>query len=112
MIEDHPPRSLTRWPASRVARLGFLIGQGLDAAHVAGDPLIASTTGNVHRQARRFGLAFREAVSPTRLPPHVARRYEAAAARRSLTREEVYRLLLVVAGSDDGLIDNILDDGA
>ena len=111
MIDDPAPRTLTRWPARRVARLGFLIGQGLDAARVAHDPLIASTTGNVHRQARRFGLAFREATAPVRLPPHVARRYDSAAAHRGVTREELCRLLLVTAGSDDGLIDNILDDG-
>ncbi len=111
MTEATASPALGRWPASRVARLGFLIGQGLDASRVAGDPLIASTTGNVHRQARRFGLAFRETTFPTRLPPHVARRYEAAAARRAVTREELVRLLLIAAGSDDGLIDNILDDG-
>ena len=66
----------------------------------------------MHRQARRFGLAFREAVTPLRLPPAAAQRVDAAAGRRGLTREELCRLLLVTAGSDDGLIDNILDDGA
>jgi hypothetical protein len=111
MIDDPSPRTLTRWPAKRVARLGFLVGQGNDAARVARDPLIASTTGNVHRQARRFGLAFRDATPAIRLPPQVARRCDAAAAKRSLTREELCRLLLIAAGSDDGLIDNILDDG-
>jgi len=112
MTDDLTFPPLGRWPARRIARLGFLIGQGLDAARIARDPLIGSTTGNVHRQARRFGLAFREALAPTKLPPHVARRYEAAAARRSITPEALCRLLLVAAGSDDGLIDNILDDGA
>lgn len=117
MIEQripHPslPRPLGRWPASRIARLGFLVGQGLEAARVANDPLVASTTANVHRQARRFGLAFREAVAPLKLPPGPARRFDAAAGRRGLTREELCRLVLVAAGSDDGLIDNILDDGA
>ncbi len=111
MNEDAPLSSPSRWPAARVARLGFLIGQGLGADRVARDPLIASTTGNVHRQARRFGLAFREALAPTRLPPHVARRYDEAAASRDITREQLVNLLLVAAGSDDGLIDNILDDG-
>ena len=111
MIDDPSPRTLTRWPTRRVARLGFLIGQGVEAARVARDPLIASTPGNVHRQARRFGLAFRDATAPVRLPAHAARRYDAAATQRGVTREELCRLLLVAAGSDDGLIDNILDDG-
>ena len=112
MTDDIAPRTLRRWPQNRVARLGFLIGQGIDAARVARDPLIASTTGNVHRQARRFGLAFHDATPLVRLPPHVARRCNAAATKRNMTREELCRLLLVAAGSDDGLIDNILDDGA
>ena len=112
MTDVDLPTAPSRWPAARIARLGFLIGQGLCADRVARDPLIASTTGNVHRQARRFGLAFRESVAPTRLPPHIARRYDAAAAWRAITREELVRLLLVAAGSDDGLLDNILDDGA
>ena len=111
MTNDLAPRTHSRWPARRVARLGFLIGQGVEAARVARDPLISSTTGNVHRQARRYGLAFRDATAPVRLPAHVGRRYDSAAAQRGVTREELCRLLLVAAGSDDGLIENILDDG-
>lgn len=99
----------TRWSFERVARLGFLVGQGLDAKRVAGDPMIASTANNVHRQAQRFGLAFREAGM--RLPHAVACRFEAAAAKRGLSREGLIRVLLVAAGSDEALIDNILDDG-
>ncbi len=47
----------TSWTAERVARLGFLVGQGFGAKRIAEDPLIASTPNNVHRQAQRFGLA-------------------------------------------------------
>jgi hypothetical protein len=42
----------TRWTQERVARLGFLVGQGWDAKRVARDPLIASTATNVHRVSR------------------------------------------------------------
>ena len=101
----------TRWSTPRVARLGFLIGQGWDAKRVAGDPAIASTPNNVHRQAQRFGLAFREAAG-LRLPHDVADRFEAAAEKRGLSRDGLIRSLLVAAGSDSALIDNILDDDA
>lgn len=102
--------SRTRWSFERVARLGFLVGRGLDAKRVADDPMIASTPNNVHRQAQRFGLAFREAAG-LRLPPDVASRFDAAASKRGLDRDGLIRALLVAAGSDAGLIDNILDDG-
>ena len=103
------PPSRTRWSFARVARLGFLIGQGWDANRVAVDPMIASTANNVHRQAQRFGLAFREAAS-LRLPPDVMGRLDEAAARRGLNRDGLIRAVLVTAGSEAGLIDNILDD--
>ena len=107
-----PARGMrTRWSASRIARLGFLIGQGWDAKRIAGDPLIASTPNNVHRQAQRFGLAFREAVG-LRLPADVGGRLDSAAAKRGLTREGLIRSLAVAAGSDAALLDNILDDDA
>ena len=78
----------TRWTAERIARLGFLIGLGWEAKRVAEDPLIVSTPNNVHRQAQRFGLAFRAVpVSPLRLPPDAAELYDAAAAKRGMTRE-------------------------
>ncbi len=103
----------TRWTAERVARLGFLIGLGWDAKRVAEDPLIISTANNVHRQAQRFGLAFRAVpASPLRLPPDAAERYDAAAQKRGLTREALIHLLLIVTAEDQNLLDNILDDGA
>jgi hypothetical protein len=69
----------TRWTAERIARLGFLIGLGWEAKRVADDPLIVSTPNNVHRQAQRFGLAFRAVpASPLRLPPDAAETYNAA----------------------------------
>ncbi len=84
----------TIWTAERIARLGFLVGQGFAAQRIADDPLIASTPNNVHRQAQRFGLAFREAMATAlRLPPDAAARYDAAAEKRGLTREALIRLL-------------------
>lgn len=104
--------SKTRWTQERVARLGFLVGQGWDAKRVARDPMIASTATNVHRQAQRFGLAFRDTPhGPFRLPGGAGALYDAAAAKRGLTREGLIQVLLVTAASDAGLIENILDDG-
>ena len=110
MSDDAPHRSRTRWSFTRVARLGFLVGQGWDAKKVAGDPTVASTANNVHRQAQRFGLAFREAAG-LRLPHEIAGRLDEAAIKRGISREGVIRALLMTAGSEAGLIDNILDDG-
>lgn len=103
----------TAWTGSRIARLGFLVGLGWEARRIADDPLIASTANNVHRQAQRFGLGFRDVpIAPTKLPPHVGTRIDAAAARRCMTRESLIRQLLIVAAEEPGLLDNILDDGA
>ncbi len=103
-----------RWTGERIARLGFLLGLGWDAKRIAEDPLINSTPNNVHRQAQRFGLAFRAAAAALalRLPPEAASLYDAAAAKRNLTRESMIRLLLLVVAADPSLLDNILDDGA
>ncbi|HKH80986.1 MAG TPA: hypothetical protein VKA03_05140 [Methylovirgula sp.] len=103
----------TAWTTERVARLRFLVGQGFAAKRIAEDPMIASTPNNVHRQAQRFGLAFRDS-KPTilRLPHDAAARYDAAAEKRGLTREAVIRLLPLIAGAEPNLLENILDDGA
>jgi hypothetical protein len=104
----------SRWTGERIARLGFLLGLGWEAKRIAEDPIIASTPNNVHRQAQRFGLAFRAAAAAAslRLPPEAATHFEAVAAKRSLTRESMIRLLLLEIAADPNLLDNILDDGA
>jgi hypothetical protein len=102
----------SRWTGERIARLGFLLGLGWDAKRIAEDPIIGSTANNVHRQAQRFGLAFRAAAAVgVRLPPEAASLYDAAAAKRSLTREAMIRLLVLTVAEDPILLDNILDDG-
>ena len=102
-----------RWTGERIARLGFLLGLGWDAKRIAEDPIIASTPNNVHRQAQRFGLAFRAAAAAMslRLPPDAARHFDDAAAKRSLTREAMIKLLLLEVAGEPNLLDNILDDG-
>ena len=103
----------SRWTGERIARLGTLLGLGWDAKRIALDPIIASTQNNVHRQAQRFGLAFRAAAAemPVRLTHDAARHYDEAAAKRGVTREAMIRLLLVEVASDPNLLENILDDG-
>jgi hypothetical protein len=98
-----------RWTGERIARLGFLIGLGWDAGHVAEDPIIASTTNNVHRQAQRFGLSFRAAESLL-VSPVLAAKFEMAAEKRGMTREALIRCLLFEIATEPNLIDNILDD--
>ena len=82
-MTTHPEELRRRWTSERIARLGFLLGLGWDAARVAADPIIASTPNNVHRQAQRFGLAFRTA-STASLPASATRYFDAAAERRGL----------------------------
>lgn len=103
----------SRWTGERIARLGFLLGLGWDAKRIAEDPIIGSTPNNMHRQAQRFGLAFRAAAAAMslRLPADAAIPFEQAAAKRGLTREAMIRLLLLEVAADPNLIDNILDDG-
>lgn len=102
-----------RWTTERIARLGFLIGQGFDASRVAEDPLIDTTANNVHRQAHRFGLAFRDhSPAVVNLPPDAAFFYDVAAEKRGMTREGLIRQLVLTAGRDPNLLQNVLDDGA
>jgi hypothetical protein len=104
----------SKWTGERIARLGFLLGQGWDAKRISDDPIIASTSNNVHRQAQRFWLAFRAARNATdhlRLTPAAAGVFDAAAAKRSLTREAMIRLLVLTVAEEPTLIDNVLDDG-
>jgi hypothetical protein len=67
----------------------------------------------VHRQAQRFGLAFRAAAAAMalRLPPDAVSYFEEAAFRRGLTRDAMIRILLLEVAADPNLLDNILDDG-
>ncbi len=103
----------SRWTGDRIARLGFLLGLGWDARRIAEDPVISSTPNNVHRQAQRFGLAFRAAAAtmPLRLPPDAAQHFDLAAAKRGVTRESIIRSLLMEVAGDPNLLQNILDDG-
>lgn len=101
----------TRWTGERIARLGFLLGMGWDAKRIAVDPLIQSTANNVHRQAQRFGLAFRAANnSDLKLTAKQAQTFDLAAAKRGITRECIINLLIKTAGADVSLLENILDD--
>ena len=106
-----PPPPQRLWTRDRVARLGFLVGLGLDVEGIAHDPVIDSSPGNVRRQVNRFGLALREAED-RRLSPDICDRLDTAARRRGLSREELIRTLVLVAASDPSLLDNILDDDA
>ncbi|MCI0468084.1 MAG: hypothetical protein L0Y57_13980 [Beijerinckiaceae bacterium] len=103
----------SRWTGERIARLGFLLGMGWDAKRIAEDPIISSTPNNVHRQAQRFGLAFRAAAAaiPLRLSGEAASHFDGAASKRGLTRDGIIRLLLLEVASEPSLLDNILDDG-
>jgi hypothetical protein len=104
---------LKKHPGQRSASPGSAFWSGRVLAPNASPRLIASTPNNVHRQAQRFGLAFRDAMATAlRLPPEAAARSDAAATKRGLTREALIRHLLLVAADEPNLVDNILDDEA
>lgn len=110
----------TRWTSQRIARLGFLVGQGFPAKQIAADPVIAAEPASVQRQATRYGLALRDVLPPpaaaqrclSGLPAAAAKCYEGAAKKRGLTRDALIRLLVMTAATEPNLLDNILDDGA
>jgi hypothetical protein len=76
--------------------------------------LILRPTNNVHRQAFRFGLSFRDSLTAQSLRenPEFSEVFEKAANRRGLTRDALIRLLLTEIADEPYLLDNILDDGA
>jgi hypothetical protein len=101
----------SRWTGERIARFSPRPWLGCQA--YAQDPIIASTSNNVHRQAQRFGLAFRAAAAAMslRLPPDATRHFDIAATKRGLTREVMIRFLLLEVAAEPNLLENILDDG-
>lgn len=108
---DADSHKRTRWGKERIARLGFLVGRGFTAQSASRDPIIAATPSIVQRQAQRFGLAFREGGQPIVPPPATDDPYEAAAAKRGMTRDAVIRLFVLAGMKEPVLIDNVIDDG-
>jgi hypothetical protein len=96
-------RAGIKWTDERLARLGFLIGLGWFGDKVAAD--FGTTSENVYRQAKRFGLSFREAAW-LRERDH----FRKAAEKRGITLDELLMRLLAEIEADPVLIDNILDD--
>jgi hypothetical protein len=97
------------WSDERIERLRFLVDSGWDAKRIAGDPIIATSANNVHRQAQRFGMRFRAVVGVFRFVPKKALdSIDAAAAKRGITRQMLLASLL--SEMDATLINNILDD--
>lgn len=100
----------SRWTGERIGRLGFLLGLGWDSNRIADDPIIASTPNNVHRQAQRFGLAFRGARVMRKTISYPTS-FWMAAKKRGITVEMLIDKLLMEISTEPNLIDNILDDG-
>ncbi len=99
-----------KWTQERCALLGWLIGQGWQAEQIANHPMIHATANNVHRHAQRFGLSFRKSASARFMSGLAGRPFDEAAAKRGLTREGLFKIIMTVIASDPVLIDNILDD--
>lgn len=111
--EDNDINTKARWTQQRCALFGFLLGQGYDAKRIADHPLINSTVNNVHRQAQRFGLSFREARvnNPLNLKKEHREVFSQAGLKRGLSYEMFIQYILLTLAKEPTLIDNILDDG-
>lgn len=108
---DVPRGTGTKWTNHRLARLGFLIGLGWDAAQISHDPIVHASEGSVYRKAGLLGLSFREArYQSKRLPRSSMAPFEAAAEKRAMLPDVLIRQLLLVIAREPALIDNILDD--
>src|ERR1700757_3027288 len=103
----------SRWTLERVARLGFLLGSGWDQKRIASDPIISCSLENVQCQANRYGLSLRDMSVSTymrRLSPQHMAAFDAASAKRGITRQSLIRRLLIEMAEEPNLIENILDD--
>ena len=95
------------WDNDRLALLGYLIGTGRAVAQVAED--MGTTSGNVYRQAARFGLSFRSSPDIA-MAPHTYKALRAAAARRGVDTATLVNLVLRLLGNDVTLLENCIDD--
>ena len=91
------------WTGERIARLGFLAGQGWSAKKIALDPLICSTANNVYRQAHRFGIALSDGPQGqicVRLPTGPLAVYDSGARRAQQSRDMFIRRFLIAKAAD------------
>ena len=97
------------WSAPRLARLGYLVGIGWDAARIAADPIVRSSAGEVHRMTNDLGLRFRRPVegSPLNLDGKRMAYFDASARPRRLPTEALLRKL-GEAIADERLVDQLL----
>ena len=98
------------WTGDRIAKLGYLVGAGLDARRIAAHPKISTTSNNVYRTAQRFGLRFSEVAKSFQIAPAIATVLEAEAAARGYTLDTVLAKLLSTCAAEPHLIWNVIDD--
>lgn len=87
-----------RWTPQRIARLGFLAGQGWCAKQIANE--LGTSAYNIYRMGNRFEVLFMS-----------NKRFDLAAVKRGITRGTLVARVLQELASDSNLIENVLDDG-
>ncbi|HYA07715.1 MAG TPA: hypothetical protein VEF90_17645 [Xanthobacteraceae bacterium] len=103
-----------RWTKERAALAAFLAGQGATHAEIAEHPEIATTKQAVSNQLwkRRVGRTPKgHRVAAVRIPVEVEAAFRRAAQARLISTETLARRLMLIAGGDAALLDNVLDDG-
>ena len=95
------------WTEERIASLGYLVGSGRQVESIAEE--MGTTSGNVYRQAARFGLSFRSMPQPS-MTTHTYRTIAAAASRRGVDTVTLVNLVLQLLGNDVTLLENCIDD--
>ncbi len=96
-----------KWTGDRIATLGYMVGAGRSPESIAQE--MATTAGNVYRQAARFGLTFRSQPSLT-MSPHTYQVMKAAANRRGIDTADLVNRVLRLLGADPTLLENVIDD--
>ena len=97
------------WTPERIAQLGYLVGSGQLVATIAEE--MHTTSGNVYREAARFGLSFRSAPDIA-MSTYTYKNISAAARRRGMDTATLVNLVLKLLGADTTLLENCIDDDA
>lgn len=107
------PEKNWRWPPTRIARIGFLLGLGMSPAQIAADSFVRSTEARVRAAMLRWGLRHdgrHDGVVCIGLSHNDREAWEAEAIARGVTVSGMLRRVAGILAKDRTLFKNIIDD--